>query len=137
MVLAVYKVPKNLRYTKTHEWARITEEGYVLIGITDYAQKELLDVVHIEFTVEEGSEVVAGEPIADIDSMKTTDSIFSPISGVVKKLNRQLEEEPDLVNKDPYGKGWIALIKPVLLDEEWEKLLTPEEYEKLIKLKKR
>ena len=133
----MYKVPKNLRYTKTHEWARITEEGYVLIGITDYAQKELLDVVHIEFTVEEGSEVVAGEPIADIDSMKTTDSIFSPISGVVKKLNRQLEEEPDLVNKDPYGKGWIALIKPVLLDEEWEKLLTPEEYEKLIKLKKR
>jgi len=130
------EVPKDLKYTKTHEWAKITEDGYVLIGITDYAQKELLDIVHIEFIADEDSEIVAGEPIADIDSMKTTESIFSPISGVIKRLNRQLEEEPDLVNKDPYGKGWFALIKPVLLEEEWEKLLSPEEYKKLIKAKK-
>jgi len=124
-------VPEDLRYTKTHEWAKLTDEGYVVVGITDYAQKKLMDIVYVNLP-EVGMDIMAGEEIADIESVKVSASVYAPVSGIIKKVNRRLEDEPELLNKDPYGAGWIVIIKPSLLRDEWDKLLAPEEYRKVI-----
>ena len=129
----MYVVPDELKYTRTHEWAKLSDENYVVVGITDYAQKKLMDIVYVSLP-EAGMEVMAGESIADIESGKVSASVYSPVSGVIKKVNYKLEDEPELINKDPYGEGWIVIIKPSLLEEEWNKLLDPEEYKKLIEV---
>jgi len=99
-------VPPELRYTKDHEWSRVTGTR-VRIGITDHAQHELTDVVFVEFPVM-GKELKKGEVLGVVESVKAVSEIFAPLGGKVVAVNEALDEHPEWVNKDPYGQGWIA-----------------------------
>ena len=102
-------VPAELKYTKEHEWIRVEgEEAYV--GITDYAQSQLGDIVFVKVETE-GDNLEAGDTFGSIEAVKTVSDLYMPISGEVLEFNSELEDQPDLVNKDPYGKGWIIKVK--------------------------
>ncbi|EXS30494.1 glycine cleavage system H protein [Acinetobacter sp. 742879] len=118
--------PSELKYARTHEWVKI-EGDLVITGITDHAQDELGDLVYVE-TPEVGSKVTAGEQAGVVESVKTASDIHAPVSGTVVEVNTDLEDDPDFVNDDPYGKGWIYKIKPDNIADV-EKLLTNVEYE--------
>ncbi|QXB46877.1 glycine cleavage system protein GcvH [Acinetobacter seifertii] len=118
--------PSELKYARTHEWVKI-EGDLVITGITDHAQDELGDLVYVE-TPEVGSKVTAGEQAGVVESVKTASDIHAPVSGTVVDVNTDLEDDPDFVNEDPYGKGWIYKIKPDNMADV-EKLLTNAEYE--------
>ncbi|WP_290004177.1 glycine cleavage system protein GcvH [Acinetobacter pittii] len=118
--------PSELKYARTHEWVKI-EGDLVITGITDHAQDELGDLVYVE-TPEVGSRVTAGEQAGVVESVKTASVIHAPVSGTVVEVNSDLEDDPDFVNDDPYGKGWIYKIKPDNMADV-EKLLTNAEYE--------
>ncbi|MEM0380874.1 MAG: glycine cleavage system protein GcvH [Desulfurococcaceae archaeon] len=128
-----YVVKKDRRYTETDEWAK-KEDDIIRIGITDYAQKELKDIVGIELP-ERGRIVNKGEEIGAIDSVKAYSPYYAPVSGEIIDINQELLEKPELINKEPYGSGWILLIKPSN-PEEYDKLLTPEQYVEKIKKSK-
>lgn len=121
------KIPSELRYTTTHEWVRLEDDGLVTIGITEHAQELLGDLVYIDLP-EMGLEVVPEEEIAVVESVKAASDIYAPISGEVVDVNQDLLTQPDLVNKDPYGEGWLFRIKP---DDEDEvnQLLDAEGYQ--------
>ena len=102
-------VPKNLRYTKSHEWVRV-EGGMAVVGISDHAQRELTDIVYVELP-EAGKQVEAGKECAVVESVKAASDIYAPVSGEVVSANEELAEAPELVNDDPYGKGWMFKIK--------------------------
>jgi glycine cleavage system H protein len=122
-------VPAELRYTKEHEWARIEGDSAV-IGITDYAQGELGDIVFIELPVV-GKKTVQTKSCASIEAVKAVSDLYAPLTGDVVDVNRELEASPQFVNQDAYGKGWILKIR--LADKsEWDKLLSAEDYKKLI-----
>ncbi|MFX5646841.1 glycine cleavage system protein GcvH [Acinetobacter baumannii] len=118
--------PSELKYARTHEWVKI-EGDLVITGITDHAQDELGDLVYVE-TPEVGSQLTAGEQAGVVESVKTASDIHAPVSGTVVEVNTDLEDDPDFVNEDPYGKGWIYKIKPDNIADV-EKLLTNAEYE--------
>ncbi|HGX3399631.1 glycine cleavage system protein GcvH [Acinetobacter nosocomialis] len=118
--------PSELKYARTHEWVKV-EGDLVITGITDHAQDELGDLVYVE-TPKVGSQVTAGEQAGVVESVKTASDIHAPVSGTVVEVNTNLEDDPDFVNEDPYGKGWIYKIKPDNMADV-EKLLTNEEYE--------
>ncbi len=119
-------IPKELKYTKEHEWILIDgKQGK--IGITDYAQQELGDVVFVELP-EVGDKVVKGETFGSIESVKAASDLFAPVSGTVVGVNDKLEDGPELVNKSPYGDGWMIIVE-VEDETELEDLLSPEEYE--------
>lgn len=120
--------PKDLQYTKDHEWVRI-EGKTAVIGITDFAQKELGDIVFVEVDTV-GESLDAGEIFGSVEAVKTVSDLFMPVNGKILELNEDLEDSPELVNDDPYEKGWM--IKIQLEDETDLALLSPEEYEKLI-----
>lgn len=122
-------VPGNLLYTKDHEWLRI--EGEVAyVGVTDFAQGELGDVVFIE--IETLGETLAKEEVfGTIEAVKTVSDMFMPVSGEIVEVNSALEESPDVVNKDPYGKGWMVKIK-ITNPAEVNDLLSPEKYTALL-----
>ena len=122
-------VPENLLYTKDHEWLRVDgNTGY--IGITDFAQGELGDIVFIE--IETVGESLAKEDVfGTIEAVKTVSDMFMPVGGEILELNPALEESPDVVNKDPYGKGWMVKIK-MNDPSEAGSLLTPEQYKALL-----
>lgn len=122
-------VPANLMYTKDHEWLRVEgNNGY--IGVTDFAQGELGDVVFIE--IETLGETLAKEEVfGTIEAVKTVSDMFMPVSGEILEVNPALEESPDVVNKDPYGKGWMVKIK-ITNPSEVNELLTPEKYKTLL-----
>jgi len=122
-------VPGNLLYTKDHEWLRIEgNTGYV--GVTDFAQGELGDIVFIE--IETVGETLAKEEVfGTIEAVKTVSDMFMPVSGEILELNPALEESPDVVNKDPYGKGWMVKIK-ITNPSETGSLLTPEQYKAIL-----
>ena len=103
------KVPETLRYTKDHEWAKL-EGKRAWIGITDYAQTELTDVVYVELPPI-GKVVKQGEPLGTVESVKAVSEIFAPVSGKVVEVNKTLEEKPEIVNKDPYGEGWMVVLE--------------------------
>jgi len=126
-----YEIREDLYYTKEHEWAKIEGE-VVRIGITDYAQKQLRDIVYVELP-EVGKKVKYMETIGTVESVKAVSEVYSPVSGEVIEVNSELENSPELVNQDPYGQGWIAVIKPDNLNEDIKKLLTAEKYAELIK----
>ena len=119
-------IPKELQYTKEHEWVRI-ENNEVVIGITDYAQSELGDVVFVELP-DIGAIFKENDILGTIEAVKTVADIFSPVSGEIVAVNLEIENSPELVNSDPYNKGW--LIKMKVTDEF--KLLNHEEYSELI-----
>jgi len=102
-------VPEGLRYTKDHEWAKI-EGKRARIGITDFAQDQLTDVVYVELPPI-GKTVKQGEPIGTVESVKAVSEIFAPISGTVVEVNKALVDKPELVNKDPYGEGWMVVVE--------------------------
>lgn len=124
------KILPELRYTKEHEWARL-EAGKVRVGITDFAQKELHEIVMVELPAV-GAKVKAAQKFGTVDSVKATSDIFAPVAGEVVEVNGKLEEAPELVNKDPYGQGWMIIIKPANV-KELDALLTATVYQKLVK----
>jgi len=103
------ETPDDVRYTREHEWARDEGGGRIRVGITDYAQDALGDVVYVDIP-EPGTEVRAGEPFGEVESTKSVSDIYSPVSGVVAAKNVALDESAELVNQAPYGDGWIAVI---------------------------
>jgi glycine cleavage system H protein len=124
------KILPELRYSKEHEWARL-EAGKVRVGITDFAQKELHEIVMVELPAV-GVKLKASQKFGTVDSVKATSDIFAPVAGEVVEVNGKLEEAPELVNKDPYGQGWMIVIKPVDA-KEFDALLTATAYTKLVK----
>ena len=122
-------VPENLLYTKDHEWIRV-EGNTGFIGVTDFAQGELGDIVFIEIETV-GETLNKEEVFGTIEAVKTVSDMFMPVSGEILELNPELEEKPDVVNKDPYGKGWMVKIK-ITNPAETASLLTPEQYKALI-----
>lgn len=126
-----YKIPGELHYSKDHEWIK-DEGGKMKVGITDYAQDSLNDVVYVELPVFEKS-VKQFESIGAVESVKAASDIFSPISGKIVAVNKRLEEEPELVNKEPYGEGWIAVIEPASLKEDLAKLMDANKYSEYLK----
>jgi glycine cleavage system H protein len=121
-------VPKTLKYSKTHEWVRQDEE-VLTVGITDHAQTMLGDLVYVELPeIENGYE--AGQEIAVVESVKAAADIYCPVSGEVVEINELLLENPQLINEDPYGKGWLMRIRP--FDSDGKTLLSADDYSKVI-----
>jgi glycine cleavage system H protein len=102
--------PEELRYTNEHEWVSSEEGNRVRVGITDFAQDALGDVVYVDIP-EEGTEVTAGEPFGEVESTKSVSDIYSPVSGRIVERNGVLTETPELVNRDPYGEGWMVVVE--------------------------
>ncbi len=125
--MADYEFPEDLRFSEEDEWAR-RDDGGVTIGITDYAQDQLGDIVFVELP-DVGSRVVKGDPFGVIESVKAVSDLYAPLSGQVLEINAALAEQPELVNESCYGDGWILVLQPDS-DDEWESLLTPEAYRK-------
>ena len=126
--------PENLRYTEEHEWVRVEEDGIVVVGITDFAQGELGELVYVEVDTV-GDTVDKNEVFGTVEAVKTTSDLFMPISGEVLEFNSAIDEaegdSPELINEDPYGEGWIVKIK--MSDEsELDGLLSAEQYMALI-----
>jgi glycine cleavage system H protein len=122
------KFPENLKYTKDHEWVKIDGDT-VTIGITDFAQKELGDIVFIEVETV-GETMDSGEVFGTVEAVKTVSDLFMPVNGEILELNEQLEDSPELVNDDPYGEGWMIKVK---WDKEGESdLLSHEAYQELL-----
>jgi len=122
-------IPANLLYTKDHEWIRV-EGNTGFIGVTDFAQGELGDIVFIEIETV-GETLGIEEVFGTIEAVKTVSDLFMPVSGEILELNPALEETPDVVNKDPYGKGWMVKIK-ITNPAELKSLLTAEDYKALL-----
>ncbi len=122
-------VPGNLKYTKTHEWVRL-EGNTITVGITDFAQHQLSELTFVELP-DVGTEVTAKDELAVVESVKAAADVYAPVDGVITAVNEELNTKPDLVNNDPYGKGWLfkmSIEKPSVLDD----LLDPESYEELL-----
>jgi len=111
--------PEDLRYTKEHEWARDEGDGRVRVGITDFAQDALGDVVHVDVPAE-GSSLTADQPFSEVESTKSVSDVYAPVTGSVIEANPLLEERPELVNEQPYGEGWLVVLEmtdPAALDD--------------------
>ncbi|BBW97453.1 glycine cleavage system protein GcvH [Geobacillus sp. FSL W8-0032] len=121
--------PKELRYTKEHEWVRVEGE-HVRIGITDYAQSELGDIVFVELP-EVGAQLKANEPFGSVESVKTVSELYAPVSGTVVEVNEALNDHPEYVNESPYEKAWMIVVKPSDT-REIDQLLTAEQYEAMV-----
>ncbi len=122
-------IPENLKYTEEHEWVKI-EGDEVIIGITDFAQSELGDIVYVEVETV-GETLDKGEVFGTVEAVKTVSDIYMPVSGEVIEKNEKLDDEPELINKDPYGEGWIIKVK-VSNKEELDELLDAEAYKNII-----
>ncbi len=122
------KIPKNLKFTRDHEWVRV-EDNIAYVGITDFAQSELGDIVYVEIETE-GETLNREETFGTVEAVKTVSDLYMPVSGTIEEINTALEDEPELVNKDPYGEGWM--IKIVLDNkEEIDDLLDAEAYKEI------
>ncbi|CAN5293606.1 glycine cleavage system protein GcvH [soil metagenome] len=123
------KLPEELKYTKEHEWVKI-EGDVAFVGITDFAQKELGDIVYVEIETQ-GEEINQHEVFGTVEAVKTVSDLFMPITGKILEVNPDLESEPELVNDDPYGKGWMIKVS-ITDNSELDQLLTQEEYKGLV-----
>ncbi|MGC9355948.1 MAG: glycine cleavage system protein GcvH [Mariniphaga sp.] len=123
------KIPAELKYTEDHEWVRVEGE-IAVVGVTDFAQGELGDVVFVEIETE-GEELDKGETFGTVEAVKTVSDLFMPVGGEVAEVNEALADEPELVNKDPYGKGWMIKIK-MSDSSELGELLSADDYKKMI-----
>jgi glycine cleavage system H protein len=122
-------VPQDLKYTSEHEWAK-RESANVRVGITHFAQEQLGDVVFVELP-KVGARVSAKKAFGVVESVKAVSDLFAPISGEVAEVNAELAKKPELVNQDPYGRGWMLSIKPTA-PADYDQLLTPQQYEQQI-----
>jgi glycine cleavage system H protein len=125
-------IPEELKYTKQHEWLK-AQDGVATVGITDYAQSELGDIVFVELP-QVGDAVSQGEPFGTIEAVKTVADLFSPVSGEVWEVNPKIEEDPAVMNKDPYGEGWMIKVKMSDASQA-DSLLSPADYRALIEKK--
>lgn len=124
------KYPEDLKYTSEHEWVRNNGDGTATVGVTDFAQSELGDVVFVELN-DEGEELSQSESFGTVEAVKTVSDLYAPITGKILELNEELEDHPELVNEDPYGKGWM--VKMSIDDSsELEGLMNTEAYQKII-----
>jgi len=130
MKIGDFEVPEGLLYTKEHEWLKV-ENGTCLVGITDYAQKTLHEVVYVDLPPK-GKKLTQNAAFGTVESVKAVSELYSPISGEVVDRNEKLDDLPELVNQEPYGAGWIVVVKPSRLDEDSKSLLDSEAYAKLI-----
>ena len=121
--------PSNVKYTKEHEWIRV-EGDIAYVGITDYAQEQLGDIVFVDIPTE-GETLAADEVFGTIEVVKTISDLFLPVTGEILEQNEALADQPELVNKDPYGEGWLIKIKPAA-DADFDSLLDAEAYKALI-----
>lgn len=126
-----YEIPDELYYSKEHEWVRL-EGNEALVGITDYAQKQLHEIVYAEVQKED-SEARQSQTIGTVESVKSVSDIFSPVTGKITRVNTELADSPELLNQDPYGKGWLIRIKPTDFEKDRRKLITAEQYADYIK----
>lgn len=124
------EIPGDLKFLKSHEWARVEDNGQVTIGISDHAQGLLGDLVYVELP-EVGDRVAAGSAVAVVESVKAASDVYSPISGKVLAVNSDLSDKPETINEDAYGEGWILVLEPEDLGELNE-LLSPDDYAELI-----
>lgn len=132
MKVDLYDIPENYYYIKEHEWTLIENTHTAKIGITDYGQKALREVTYF-YAGDKGVHVKRMATICEIETVKCVAEILSPLSGEVLSFNETLFSKPSIINREPYGKGWIAIIRPTNLDNEIEKLLKPELYAEHIK----
>lgn len=116
-----FEVPEGLYYHKEFAWARV-EDGKVRIGITDYAQKQLREIVYVELP-SVGDTITQNDPFGTLESVKAVSDLIAPISGTIKEVNGDLESKPELLNEDPYGKGWIIVVTPTNLDAELKEIM--------------
>ena len=122
-------VPTNLRYTEDHEWVKL-EDGKAVIGITEFAQSELGDIVFVELPAV-GDEIDAGESFGSVESVKTVSELYLPIAGKILEVNENLEDSPELVNESPYEQAWMVVVEPAN-EADVESLLTAEQYQEAI-----
>ena len=122
--------PDDLLYTKEHEWVKI-EGGLVRVGITDYAQDSLHEVVFCE-TPEVDASLTMGDSMGTVESIKAVSDIYSPVSGTVVEVNERLEDEPELLNNSPYEEGWIVLLRPTSLEKDRNGLLKIKDYAEMV-----
>ena len=120
-------IPKDLKYTKEHEWAR-AEGDLITVGITDYAQQKLGDIVYVELPSVD-SEITATEPFGTIESVKAASDLYAPVSGKVVEIHEQLMDDPRIMNQDPYGEGWMIKVES---PEGLDQLLSPDAYEEWV-----
>jgi glycine cleavage system H protein len=123
-------LPKNLRYTKEHEWARKEPDGTITVGITSHAVEQLGDITMVTLP-DAGTAITAGENFGDIDSVKAVSELYAPLDGEVLGTNDELEDAPEKINDDPYGEGWMIKIKPASSDA-YDDLLDAAAYAKLV-----
>lgn len=123
------ELPGDLRYTSEHEWLRKEQDGSVTIGITDHAQSALGDLVYVELP-EIGQEIESGGEVAVVESVKAASDVYAPIGGTVLEVNSALADEPEKINADPYGDGWIVRMQPD--DDDFGDTMDPDEYQELL-----
>ena len=123
------KVPVDLKYTREHEWAK-KEGDLVRVGVTHFAQDQLGDVVFVELP-KVGARVTAKQAFGVVESVKAVSDLFAPVSGEVAEANGELGQKPEIVNQDPYGKGWMLVIAPASA-KDWDQLLTAAQYEEFL-----
>lgn len=127
-----YKVEEGLFYTKEHEWAKKLDDGNVAVGVADYAQAQLHEVVYVELP-EVDSEVEQMEAVGAVESVKAVSDFYCPVGGKVIEVNESLIDAPEKINEDPYGEGWIAKVEPSSLDDDLGELMDAEAYGEYLK----
>ena len=124
------EIPGDLKFLKSHEWARVEDSGQITIGISDHAQGLLGDLVYVELP-EVGESIVAGSAVAVVESVKAASDVFSPVSGKVVAVNAAVTDKPETINEDAYGEGWLLVIAPEDMDQ-LNDLLSPDDYAALL-----
>ncbi len=124
------KFPEDLKYTNEHEWIRLNEDGTATVGITDFAQGELGDIVFVELE-ESGFTFKKDDVFGTVEAVKTVSELYAPVAGEIAEVNENLEDDPELVNSDPYGSGWLVRIS-ISDPDELDSLMSVEEYKKII-----
>jgi glycine cleavage system H protein len=126
-----YNIPEGFYYSKEHEWVLIKKD-HAIVGITDYAQKALHEIVYVELPAV-GSKLKQMQSIGTAESVKAVSEVFTPVSGEITGVNEKLAESPELVNRDPYNEGWIMKVRPTNLKNDLEKLMTAQQYAEYMK----
>ena len=122
-----YKVEAGIYYTKEHEWDKKLDDGNVAVGVDDYAQSQLHEIVYVELP-EMDAEVAQGGALGAVESVKAVSDVYAPVGGKVVEVNEELLDSPEKINDDPYGEGWIAKLEPSSLDADLAKLMDAEKY---------
>lgn len=125
------EIPGDLKFLKSHEWARVEDTGTVTVGISDHAQGLLGDLVYVELPAI-GDTVKAGNAVAVVESVKAASDVYAPVSGEIVAVNEALPDKPETINEDAYGDGWIFVIKPDNLAEDQEELMDPDAYAEML-----